>query len=88
MRNTDFDANSFFNNEQGLPVGVLKRNQFGGTIGGPIVIPKIVNGRNKVFFFFSYEGQRQTSLEALSETTVYTPPKRRVTSPAVRGRRK
>ena len=37
------------------------------------MIPKIVNGRNKVFFFFSYEGQRQTSLEALSETTVYTP---------------
>jgi outer membrane receptor protein involved in Fe transport len=73
VRNTDFDANSFFNNQQGLPVGVLKRNQFGGTIGGPIVIPKIVNGRNKVFFFFSYEGQRQTSLEALSETTVYTP---------------
>ena len=73
VRNTAFDANSFFNNEQGLPLGVLKRNQFGGTIGGPIVIPKIVNGRNKVFFFFSYEGQRQTSLEALSETTVYTP---------------
>src|ERR1022692_3946297 len=71
VRNTAFDANSFFNNEQGLPLGVLKRNQFGGTIGGPIVIPKIVNGRNKVFFFFSYEGQRQTSLEALSETTVY-----------------
>lgn len=73
LRNTDFDANSFFNNEQGLPVGVLKRNQFGGTIGGPIVIPKIVNGRNKVFFFFSYEGQRQTSLQAVGETTVYTP---------------
>jgi outer membrane receptor protein involved in Fe transport len=73
VRNTDFDANSFFNNEQGLPVGVLKRNQFGGTIGGPIVIPKVVNGRNKVFFFFSYEGQRQTSNDALGETTVYTP---------------
>ena len=73
VRNTDFDANSFFNNEQGLPVGVLKRNQFGGTIGGPIVIPKVVNGRNKVFFFFSYEGQRQTSNVALGETTVYTP---------------
>ncbi len=73
VRNTDFDANSFFNNEYALPVGVLKRNQFGGTIGGPVVIPKIVNGRNKVFFFFSYEGQRQTSNQALSETTVYTP---------------
>ncbi|HTQ56621.1 MAG TPA: TonB-dependent receptor [Bryobacteraceae bacterium] len=73
VRNTAFDANLFFNNEQGLPVDVLKRNQFGGTIGGPIVIPKVVNGRNKLFFFFSYEGQRQTSAEVLSETTVYTP---------------
>jgi len=34
------DANSFFNNEQGLPVGVLKRNQFGATVGGPVFIPK------------------------------------------------
>src|SRR5580700_879092 len=73
VRNTDFDANSFFNNEQGLPIGVLKRNQFGGTFGGPMVIPKVVNGRNKVFFFFSYEGQRQTSNVALGETTVFTP---------------
>ena len=73
VRNTDFDANTFFNNEQGLPVGVLKRNQFGGTIGGPVFIPKVVDGRNKVFFFFSYEGQRQTSNDAIGETTVYTP---------------
>jgi outer membrane receptor protein involved in Fe transport len=73
LRNTDMDANLFFNNEQGLPNPVLKRNQFGGTVGGPIVIPKIVNGRNKLFFFFSYEGQRQTSEDVLSETTVYTP---------------
>src|SRR5580658_7548878 len=73
VRNTDFDANSFFNNEEGLPNGVLKRNQFGGTIGGPIVIPKIVNGRNKVFFFFSYEGQRQTANVALGQTTTFTP---------------
>ncbi len=73
VRNTDFDANSFFNNEEGLPNGVLKRNQFGGTIGGPIVIPKIVNGRNKVFFFFSYEGQRQTANVAEGQTTTFTP---------------
>ena len=73
LRNTDFDANTFFNNQQGLPVGVLKRNQFGGTVGGPIYIPKVVNGKNRVFFFFSYEGQRQTSNDQLSETTVYTP---------------
>jgi len=74
VRNADFDANSFFNNEQGLPVAVLKRNQFGVTAGGPVVIPKIVNGRNKLFFFFSYEGQRQTALDASpGKVITYTP---------------
>ena len=34
----------------------LKRNQFGGTIGGPVAIPKIYNGKDKTFFFFSYQG--------------------------------
>jgi hypothetical protein len=57
VRNNFFNANSFFNNQQDLSVPVLKRNQFGGTVGGPIV-------KNKLFFFFSYEGQRQTALDA------------------------
>jgi hypothetical protein len=39
VRNTDFDANDFFNNQQGQPRAVLQRNQYGGTFGGPIVIP-------------------------------------------------
>ena len=53
---------------------VLKRNQFGVTVGGPIVIPKIVNGHNKLFFFFSYEGQRQTPRTLPSgKVTTYTP---------------
>ncbi len=74
VRNNYFDANSFFNNQQNLPVPVLKRNQFGGTIGGPILIPKILNGKDKLFFFFSYEGQRQTSLDASpGKVTTFTP---------------
>jgi outer membrane receptor protein involved in Fe transport len=74
VRNNDFDANSFFNNQQGLAVPVLKRNQFGATIGGPVVVPKIVNGRNKLFFFFSYEGQRQTALDiSPGKVTTFTP---------------
>lgn len=74
VRNNYFDANSFFNNEQDLPVSVLKRNQFGVTLGGPVVLPKIVNGRNKLFFFFSYEGQRQTALDTSpGKVTTYTP---------------
>ncbi len=41
------------------PRPVLKRNQFGGTIGGPIMIPHVVNGKDRFFFFFGYQGQRQ-----------------------------
>lgn len=67
LRNNFFDANKFFSNQQGLPVPVLKRNQFGGTIGGPIL-------KNKLFFFFSYEGQRQTSLNTTpGKVTTFTP---------------
>jgi Carboxypeptidase regulatory-like domain/TonB-dependent Receptor Plug Domain/TonB dependent receptor len=74
LRNNDLDANRFFNNQQGLPVPVLKRNQYGVTIGGPIVIPKLFNGRNKLFFFFSWQGQRQTSLDTSpGKVTTLTP---------------
>jgi outer membrane receptor protein involved in Fe transport len=73
LRNEDFDANTFFNNEQGIARQVLKRNQYGGTIGGPIMLPHIVDGRNKLFFFFSYEGQKQTANAASGKVTTFTP---------------
>ncbi|HEX4773572.1 MAG TPA: carboxypeptidase regulatory-like domain-containing protein [Bryobacteraceae bacterium] len=72
-RNDYFDANDFFNNQQGLPRSVLKRQQYGGTIGGPIIIPHVVNGRNKLFFFFSYQGQKQTQLQLEGKVSTYTP---------------
>jgi len=43
-RNDAFNANSFFNKRQGIPREVLKRQQFGFTLGGPIDIPKVLNG--------------------------------------------
>ncbi|MGA3186625.1 MAG: carboxypeptidase regulatory-like domain-containing protein [Bryobacteraceae bacterium] len=73
LRNGDLNANTFFNNQQGLPIDPLKRNQFGATIGGPIWIPKLINGKNRLFFFVAYEGQRQTDLAATSKTAVFTP---------------
>src|ERR1700722_13875707 len=76
LRNTDFDANNFFNQTtpgQYQPRPILRRNQFGGTIGGPITLPKIVNGKDRFFFFFGYQGQRQTSIQVEPQVATYTP---------------
>lgn len=75
LRNSRLDANSFFNNRNGIPLGSFKRNQFGGTLGGPVVLPKIYDGRNRTFFFVSYEGQRH-STAANVVRTVPTPAQR------------
>jgi len=52
-RPTAFSANNFFNNLSGIERPSLARDVFGGAIGGPIV-------KDKLFFFYSYEGQRET----------------------------
>jgi hypothetical protein len=56
LRNNVFDARNFFQQGATPP---FRRNQFGGNIGGPVVIPKIYNGKDHTFFFFNYEGFRQ-----------------------------
>jgi len=48
-------ANDFFNNSLGRDRGDYRFNRPGFTIGGPVVLPKIYNGRNKTFFQFGYE---------------------------------
>lgn len=73
VRNDDFNANTFLNNQQDLPVPILKRNQFGGTVGGPITIPKVIHGHDKLFFFVGYQGQRQSATGFNPSVTVYTP---------------
>jgi hypothetical protein len=58
-RNDAYDANSFFNNLQGQGKSKLRFNQFGGNLGGPLLIPKVSPPSNKkIFFFFNYEGTR------------------------------
>ncbi len=58
IRNNAFDANNFFNNRAGLATPVYKQHDFGGSFGGPVWIPKIYKGKNKTFFFTSYEAFR------------------------------
>jgi hypothetical protein len=73
IRNDAFNANSYFNNKNGARRDVLKRHQFGATVGGPIVIPHLVNGHDKLFFFSAYQGQRQIQTISTAQYTTYTP---------------
>src|SRR6516225_6122831 len=66
FRNDKLDAADFFENSHGVPKGELRQNQFGFTAGGPVVIPKLFDGRNKVFFFGDYEGLRRVQGTILS----------------------
>ncbi len=59
VRNSGMDANLFFNRLNDTPLPPFSRNQFGGSLSGPIWLPKIYNGHDKTFFLFSYEGLRQ-----------------------------
>ncbi len=58
FRNDKLDAANFFENSGGIGKGKFRQNQFGGSIGGPVVIPRIYNGKDKTFFFFDYEATR------------------------------
>lgn len=69
LRNSVLDAAGFNSNRAGLTEKPsFKRNQFGLTSGGPLVIPKIYDGHNRTFWFFAYEGLRQRSLRAFTGT--------------------
>ncbi len=71
LRNDYFDANDWFNDYLGVREPTLRQNDFGGTLGGPIRIPHLYNGKDKTFFFFSYEGLRL--IQPQPATTKYVP---------------
>ncbi|MBI1897376.1 MAG: TonB-dependent receptor, partial [Acidobacteria bacterium] len=62
LRNEKFDAAGYFANATARTPGsgraVYKQHDFGATVGGPVVLPKIYDGRNRTFFFVGYEGFR------------------------------
>ena len=65
LRNSSLDAKNYFDRSD-LSIPPFKRNQYGITVGGPIVIPKLVNGKDKFFFLTNWEGLRER--KALTNT--------------------
>jgi hypothetical protein len=71
LRNDALDARDFFAPARNK----RRRNQFGAAVGGPLVIPKIYNGRNRTFWFFNWEEQREP-LTTTRQIVVLTPAQR------------
>jgi len=73
VRNDAVDARNFFS----LLHPKLRRNQFGASVGGPVTIPRVYQGRDRTFFFFSYEGVRQRQAATVSNLVAPTALERR-----------
>ena len=81
FRNDALNANDFFRNRAGQPRGVLRQNQFGFTLGGPLPffnfgegVPPWISGKDKLMFFGSYQGTRQVNgISAGSTANISTP---------------
>jgi Carboxypeptidase regulatory-like domain len=58
MINSALDANTFFQNAAGGTKPVYQDNRYGASIGGPVRIPKLYNGKDKTFFFYGWEGNQ------------------------------
>jgi Carboxypeptidase regulatory-like domain len=72
LQNEDLNANTFDNKQLGLPRPKQRTNSFGGTVGGPVFIPKLYDGRNKTFFYVSEEHDIVNNLAISGTTTVPT----------------
>ncbi len=64
LRNSAMDARNFFS-PKGTAFPSFRLNQFGGSFGGPVVLPKLYNGKDRTFFFVDYEGYRRDSQQLL-----------------------
>ena len=72
FRNDVLNANSYLNGRNGVKRPVLRYNDFGYTFGGPVWIPKVYDGRNKTFFFFSQEFRRVITYSSFTNFGVPT----------------
>jgi Carboxypeptidase regulatory-like domain len=66
LQNAGLNANDPYSKLQGIPRSGYHQNQYGFTVGGPVYIPKVFNGKNKLFFFTSFEQLRNAGLNNFS----------------------
>jgi hypothetical protein len=83
LRNTVMDANNWFAKHEGGQRQAEQQNDFGGTLGGPVSIPKLYSGKDKTFFFFSYEGLRLLLPGYISDDAVPSTALRQSAAPGV-----
>ena len=91
FRNDKLAANNFFNNKNSVNPGPdgkavippLRYNNFGYTLGGPVLIPKVYNGKNQTFFFFSEEFRRVITYTSVQGTAPTADEKKGIFSSAV-----
>ncbi len=72
-RNAALNANNFFANAAGHSIPDSQVNQYGGTLGGPIDIPKVYDGHNRSFFFFGFQGTNQLNAAIATDTVPLAP---------------
>src|SRR6266487_5728063 len=65
LRNSALDAKNYFDRKD-KPIPPFKRNQYGLTAGGPIAVPRIVNGKDRLFFMVNWEGLRERKALTIS----------------------
>ena len=70
LRNGAFDAPDWFNDYFQSSEPDLRQNDFGGTVGGPVEVPGLYHGKDKTFFFVSYEGLRLAAPQAANVSFV------------------
>jgi hypothetical protein len=72
FRNSAMDANNWLAKHNNARITSSKLNEFGATIGGPVVLPHLYEGHDKTFFFFSYGGSRLAGPNSFTQTQIPT----------------
>ena len=71
-RNEKLNANDFFNNRNGVAKPIYRYDNAGATLGGPVPVPGINAGGDKLFFFYSFDGWKSLNPQPLRQVTVPT----------------